>query len=387
MKPKKLLWIIGGLVVLGGLLCLLSSFFPDILPQGMAAATPTVTATAQVEMAVRARGKVEPAEWNTLAFDTNGSVAAWVVEEGTIVHAGDLLGQLDTAKLELALQQARLELEKAKLRLTEAEKELAQQQAEAELALQTAEVRLAQTRARPPSITAASVRLESARRAEASALDEYNKSLDRLWEEGDKRKEYREVLQQAMGDRQIAEAELATAQAEQAANVQEIAELQIEIAKSKLKLEQLAEGIDPTLAQDVAAAELKITQAEADLAETMLVAPFDGTVMELHYQEGDWVQSGAEAVTLADLTTLRIETTDLDEWGAAQIQVGDEARITFTAFDDKTLSGHVTEIATRGEALSGGDVVYRTLIELDAPDPELRWGMTVRVTIPLEDAP
>jgi len=61
------------------------------------------------------------------------------------------------------------------------------------------------------------------------------------------------------------------------------------------------------------------------------------------------------------------------------------ARITFTAFDEKTVTGRVSEIALRGEALTGGDVAYRVLITLDEPDPDLRWGMTVRVSIPVEE--
>ena len=44
----------------------------------------------------------------------------------------------------------------------------------------------------------------------------------------------------------------------------------------------------------------------------------------------------------------------------------------------------VTGVALRGEKLPAGDVVYRVTVELDEPDPELRWGMTVRITIPLE---
>jgi hypothetical protein len=63
----------------------------------------------------------------------------------------------------------------------------------------------------------------------------------------------------------------------------------------------------------------------------------------------------------------------------------DIAEITVAAFDDKVLSGYVTDVALQGETLSGGDVVYRAVIALDAPDPELRWGMTVRVVIPQGD--
>ena len=85
-----------------------------------------------------------------------------------------------------------------------------------------------------------------------------------------------------------------------------------------------------------------------------------------------------------DLSKLHMETTDLDEWGAAQIEAGSPATLVFNAFDDKMLTGHVTEIDLRGERLPAGDVVYRAVIELDAPDPDLRWGMTARINFPLE---
>jgi len=144
--------------------------------------------------------------------------------------------------------------------------------------------------------------------------------------------------------------------------------------------------VDPTLAQDIERAQLRVAQAQADLALATLTAPFDGTVLNLYYRVGDWAQPGVQAVLLADLASLRIETTDLDEWSMTHIRIGSPAEVTFTAFDDKTATGHVTEIAPRGEALSGGDVMYRTIITLDEPDPDLRWGMTVRVTIPVEVA-
>jgi multidrug resistance efflux pump len=388
MKPKKVLFIIGGLIVVGIFAVVLTNLFPQLLSQDLAAsmsasasATPTA---APLEQVVRARGKIEPAQSATLAFETSGAIVEWLVEEGETVRAGDVLGRLDTAKLDLALQEAQLDLETSQMRLAQAEKDLAQQQAEAELSLRTAEARLAQAKLRYPSLTAAEIRLQNAREAEAHAQDEYNKSLDRAWETVDEREAYRKGVIQATNDRKIAEAELATVRAEQAANAQDVAILEDDIAKAQLQLQKLAQGVDPTLAQDIERAQLRVAQAQADLALTTLTAPFDGTVIKLHYRAGDWAQPGVEAVLLADLTSLRIETTDLDEWSVTRIRVGSPVDVTFTAFDDKTATGHVTEIATRGEALSGGDVMYRTIIALDEPDPDLRWGMTVRVTIPIE---
>jgi len=386
MKPKKVLFIIGGLIVVGIVVVVLASLFPQMVKQELAASASATPTAAPLEQTVRARGKIEPAQSATLAFETSGAIVEWLVKEGDTVKAGDVLGRLDTAKLDLTLQEAQLDLETAQLRLAQAEKDLAQQQAEAELALRTAEARLAQAKMRYPSLTAAEIRLQNAREAEAHAQDEYNKSLDRAWETVDEREAYRKGTVQAANDRKIAEAELAAVRSEQAANAQDVAILEDEIAKTQLQMHKLAQGVDPTLAQDIERAKLRITQAQADLALTTLTAPFDGTVIKLHYRVGDWAQPGAQAVLLADLTSLRIETTDLDEWSMTRIRIGSPVEVTFTAFDDKTATGRVTEIATRGEALSGGDVMYRTIIVLDEPDPDLRWGMTVRVTIPAEAA-
>ena len=386
MKPRKVLFIIGGLIVVGILAFVLTNLFPQLLSHDLAASASATPTAEPLEQVVRARGSIEPAQSATLAFEGSGAIVEWLVKEGDTVQAGDVLGRLDTAKLDLTLQEAQLDLETAQLRLAQAEKDLAQQQAEAELALRTAEARLAQAKMRYPSLTAAEIRLQNAREAEAYAQDEYNKSLDRAWETVDEREAYRKGVVQATNDRKIAEADLAAVRSEQAANAQDVAILEDEVAKAQLYLQKLAQGIDPTLAQDIERAKLRITQARAELALTTLTAPFDGTVLKLHYRAGDWAQPGVEAVLLADLTSLRIETTDLDEWSMTRIRVGSPVEVTFTAFDDKTMTGYVTEIATRGEVLSGGDVMYRTIIVLDEPDPNLRWGMTVRVTIPVEAA-
>jgi len=74
-----------------------------------------------------------------------------------------------------------------------------------------------------------------------------------------------------------------------------------------------------------------------------------------------------------------VKTTDLDWLSVARVKVGDSVRITVSAFDNKVLSGKVVAIAPRGEKLPTGDIAYTVTIALDKQDPELRWGMTVKV--------
>jgi hypothetical protein len=102
-------------------------------------------------------------------------------------------------------------------------------------------------------------------------------------------------------------------------------------------------------------------------------------VVEVAFEEGEMVPTGAPFITVADLAELRVETTDLDEWGAVDVQVGQAVRITVNAFEDKILSGQVTAIASRGTLLNTGDTAYKVTIALDEQDSSLRWGMTTKV--------
>jgi multidrug resistance efflux pump len=385
MKLKHLLLIIGGLVLLAAILCVGGALVSGAFG-GQSTPTPATEDGTDVptEVSIRARGEVVPAVWADLSFDATGQVAEWFVEEGDEVEAGAPLGRLDTESLEMALQEAQMALENAELKLAQAQKDNERQLAEAQLALEIAEARLAQAQARYPSLAAAAVRLQAAVEAEERAWEEYDKAIHRPWDPDEVTESYRLAYEAAVDARELAQAEYDSVLAEQRASSQELIVLEGEVQKARLSLAKLEEGVDPLLARDVESAELQVAKAQADLEAATLVAPFGGTVVELHLREQDWAQPGTPAITLADLSTLHVETTDLDEWAAAQVPVGGKATIVFTAFDDKTLTGRVTEIALRGEELPAGDVVYRATIELDEPDPELRWGMTVRVTIPIE---
>lgn len=386
MKPKRLIFIIGGIVVLAIVLCVAGSLLAPKMGGNMAGLlTPTPGGT-PAELAVRARGELVPAQWAALAFERSGQVTEWLVAEGDAVKAGDPLGRLATAQLDQALAQAQLNQRIAEERLTQAQSDHERQLREAELAVQSAEARLTQAQARYPGITQAEINLNRAKTEEAEAekaVVEAQKTEE--WQLDFAREAYYDRLQKAREERQIAEAALKSARGEQSASSQELRILEGEVERATLELAKLQQGVDPTLQQEVERARLQTAQAQADLEAATLRAPFAGTVTQLQARVLDWVQPGAPVVTLADLSTLQVQTTDLDEWGAARIQVGDEARIVVTAFDDKTLTGHISEIALRGQQAAGSsDMTYKTIITLDQPDPDLRWGMTVRITIPLE---
>jgi multidrug efflux pump subunit AcrA (membrane-fusion protein) len=396
MKMRHLLLIIGGLVVLAILVCVGTAVIPGLINPGDSA-TPTASEDEEdvpTGITIRARGEIVPGTWADLSFDATGPVAEWLVEEGDTVEAGAILGRLDTESLERAVVKAENDLRQAELRLEQLQEPADEADiAAAEVAVEDAEAAYAEA-IKNLSLTENSEAVGDEVRATRAARDDAFRTYQDLQAKYDRGEKWvsDEILSRAHDayldaegayQRAVQNSELRLLEARNA-----VAQAQRTLEQAQLDLEELQEGpaaLDVQAAElEINAAQLALDEAEAALEDAALVAPFGGTVIELHLKEQDWTQPGTPAVTLADLKTLHVETTDLDEWGAAQVDIGGEVEIVFTAFDDKTLSGTITDVALRGEELPAGDVVYRVTIELDEPDPDLRWGMTVRITIPLE---
>jgi multidrug resistance efflux pump len=155
------------------------------------------------------------------------------------------------------------------------------------------------------------------------------------------------------------------------------------VSQAQAALDRLRAGPDElAVAQvtlNVRQAEAALERAKAALLDVEIYAPFDGTVSAVTAEEGAPVAAGAPVVTVADLSGWKVETEDLDEWGVIRIATDEAVKLVFTAFDDKTLTGHIEEIDLNPTVLPTGDVAYKVTITLDEFDPELRWGMSVRV--------
>jgi hypothetical protein len=92
------------------------------------------------------------------------------------------------------------------------------------------------------------------------------------------------------------------------------------------------------------------------------------------------------AARVADLSSFRFETTDLDETAVGRIGDGATVTVTVDAYPDAPIAARVTSIAPFGEE-SSGDVVYTVLLEPTGEVPEgLRWNMTASVSIDVEEA-
>ena len=135
---------------------------------------------------------------------------------------------------------------------------------------------------------------------------------------------------------------------------------------------------------DVARMEALLESAKAILAsQSMLTAPFDGTIVSLDIAPSETVLPGAPVIVLGNLSSYVVETTDLSERDVTRVRVGQPVVLYIEALGQE-VSGKVTDVALVSTTL-GGDVIYKVTIALDKQPKDLRWGMSADVEIDTAD--
>ncbi len=187
------------------------------------------------------------------------------------------------------------------------------------------------------------------------------------------------TAQDALADAKAGGDPVALAQARLAVHSAQVAQLQAHDDR-----ETLVAGADATtLATDQAEVDrlsLAVSNAEADLAATQLVAPFEATVLKVNNSPGDLVSSGTVILSLANLQTLQV-LASIDETTIRRVSAGQEASITFDAFPGQRFQGKVVEVPLEG-TLQGGVMVYDVPVSLTGADKlPLLVGMTANVQV------
>jgi multidrug efflux pump subunit AcrA (membrane-fusion protein) len=334
--------------------------------------TPPVTISVtqgEVSQTVIAPGQLENLGERVLTFAVSGQVETTNVRPGDRVAAGQILAELNQTPLYQAL-------ELAELKLAQAEATREQQLAEAQFAVESAQTNVTQAQASYPSLTAAEVRLEQAREAEAYALNEYQKAQDRPWEPAEMLEGYRQQYERAVDARVVAEAEYNSVLQSQWANSQNVAAANISLEQAQLQLDTLTEqGADPLLQWDV-------DKAEADLAAATLTAPYAGVVLEVQVRPGEAIGAGQTILVLADVSQGELLASVVEE-DLPLVQPGQSVEIFFDAAPDVTISGTVNRIVP--QRTSGSDrplyPVYITITDLPTT---LLPGMTADAVITIQ---
>lgn len=378
--------LVAGLLVVSVILAGCGGGTPTPTPEVESEYTPTVSVT----------GEMVPAAWATVSAQSGGTVIEVLVEPGDEVAAGDVLVRLDPTDAKLAAQQAEAALATAQAQLALLKagarpEEVATAQAQVE----AVKAALAQAAAQRDQVTAGMSEAEiAAAQAEVAAAEVTRKTIqdqyDRIEGKVHGWIEEEMILQLRAAEQALAAAQARLAQVQggagaqtRAANAsvwaataqQGVAQAQLDLLLAGPTPEQIAAS-----AATVAQAQAALEVARVALERTEVRAPFAGTAGGVSVRVGEWIAPGQPLVTLGDLTTLRAETTDLDEIDVARVAVGQKASVAFDAIPEQVFAGQVARISPMAEPGAGG-VNYTVIVVLDELPLPIRWGMTAFVDI------
>lgn len=352
----------------------------------------TTTTTAQQTTPVRrgslaatvsAAGNVSAVNQIALAFQTSGVVTKVNVTVGSVVKKDQVLMELDSTDLNLALKNAQVSWVSAQANYEQTVADLNYALRNAQTSLETAKSNLdaavVKNAQNPNSLLIAKASLDKALITLQQAQAEYNKIA---WRADVGMSSQAATLQQATIDYQVALANFKTTEA--TINDTALKEAQAQYANAQTALEQAQKNLDTKMRAAQASldsAKLALEQAQRNLDKAKIIAPFDGVVAAVNYSIGDSAGSTA-AVTVVDLAHLQIKVT-VAEVDLAKIKVGNPAQVTLDALPGKMYEAKVIAISPSG-TVTQGVVNYPILLELTNADDAIKPGMTANLTIEVE---
>ncbi|MGQ9492763.1 MAG: protein-L-isoaspartate(D-aspartate) O-methyltransferase [Anaerolineae bacterium] len=382
MKKTALLFIVILAVILVALIALRlvprQSSHTSVLRETTLGAQETIPAR------VRALGRVAPGKQAALSFPSDGLLAEILVEVGEQVQAGQQLARLDSrqAELSIALAEAVLKVNEAHLNQLTTRPTLAEFQAERALekavqALREAAEKHTALQSRQLAVAEAELKLTEL------ALRNAQQAYDRVaWRPDIGMLPEALALERATAEHHRAQAHynltLATNEYLSALHnaAIQVIQTQLEVQRSQRSLtadeKAIAEG-------EVEQARLALEQAKLQWTNTILTAPFSGTIVSIEAEVGQVVNLGTPVLLLADLDHCYIEA-QVNEKDIGRVQVGQDATISLKAFPDTPLKGKVMSISPLATTVEG-EAYYTAKIELLPTDVAILPGMTAMVDI------
>lgn len=118
-------------------------------------------------------------------------------------------------------------------------------------------------------------------------------------------------------------------------------------------------------------------QAEQALKDSVIRAPYDGTILARLANPGETVIPGRTILKVADLSRMSVDL-GAPEKLVGQIQVGREIPVRVSALEGLTFTGRVSEV---GVAAREGARLFKVVIQVENPDRLLKSGMTASVVL------
>jgi HlyD family secretion protein len=334
-----------------------------------------VVGRGDIQLTVSATGNLVPIRQSNLTFDQSGRITAVLVEQDQAVQAGQVLARVDNSAQTANLAQAENNLKAAQATLQKllepvdpgeiAKAEANVKAAEASYSAQANSTTLAQInglklqyqKAAQAAQDAEKLRIEAGGRTGGPGDPNYDK--------------YVAQVGQAQANAAIAQLNLQKAEAGSS-----LTGATANIAYQQALLAQLKAGpkqsdIDAAQAAEVVA-QLQRDQAQHQLDQTNLVAPYAGIISTINVKPG--MASSGVALVISDISTLYIDTT-VDETDIGKIQVGQPVQITLNALPNVSLTGKVARVTQTADT-TASVITYAVRIALDKTDAPIKVGMS-----------
>jgi HlyD family secretion protein len=127
-------------------------------------------------------------------------------------------------------------------------------------------------------------------------------------------------------------------------------------------------------------ANANVLRASSALAETSIIAPFDGIVTKIDLRVGQLVSSQTPVVSMISNSNFEIESY-IPEADIAKIQVGDVGTTTLDAYGDDVKFSVIVTAIDLSETEVDGVSTYKTTLQFDTADERIRSGMTANIDL------
>jgi len=347
---------------------------------------------------VSATGTVQALETTPLTFGARSLVSEVLVDEGQLVHQGDVLARLDVADVELAVRNAENQLAAQQIRYGQ----LTGPARDVDVAVAEAAINAAQA-----SANAAYAVQPSANDLEIARL-QTEQAQNQLWQAQLQRDitlgvnpEFRNTSTNSAGAQDV-QINAGLTQAEIGINIAEqnyagvaaegpdltrLGQANASITQAQIQLDLLMNGPDETTQRMAEIAletsSLALEQMQLQLENAVIVAPFDAVVLTNNVVVGELPPTNQPAFVLADTSTYRLDLA-IDETDVVYLNVGQNVEITLAALPGAMFSGTITYIAvlpTVGEAVP----TYEVRVTFDPGDAPVRIGMSATAEIGVEE--
>jgi HlyD family secretion protein len=432
-------WLVGGIILI--VIAILAALFLGGAikrPSTAVAAPASVPVTrGNLTATVAGSGSVAAEDSVNLGFQGNGPVTQVLAKEGDSVVAGQVLARLDDRQLQLQIVNAQAALDSAKARQQQTQQGNARPEdlAAAQAAVTSAQANFDRVSGGPTASdrAAALAALSSARAAYQAAVNSGGTTNSQLEAAGatvqktqaalaqaqsaydqvksnsmigmlpqslqlqqatidyQQAKANYEALQQTSGSDAQSKTQSAAAQVAQAqANLAKLTPSAEDLTAAKASLDQakanLAKLTSAGTASDLAIQQAAVAQADAALKQAQLnldnaslKAPFDGIISQVNVVTGSLPSAAQPAIQMINRNPLHVDLK-LSENDVAQVQLGQPVTLAIASLNNWKTTGNVSYVAPAAQN-SNGVVTYAVRVSFPDTDPKVKVGMTSDLVI------